>query len=341
MTSVSVIGLGASGLVVAQELIATKELGATQTVGYFDTDPDRMAFGARTLESATPATALGSEADVVVLATPAGGHAIAARRLLEQGSHVVSLSDSTEDVIALLALDGLAKRCNRTLLVGVGMAPGLSCLLATHAGNALDEVEEIAVAKTGTAGPACARQHHRALKRQGRDWISGEWAMRRGGSGRELLWFPDPIGALDCYRANLASPLLLQRVYPQAGRISARMSANRRDRLTFRLPMLRTPHADGGPGGIRIEVRGLRNGAFETLVYGVTAHPSRAAGVTSAIAAQWLLQGDPKPGATGVAEVARPLDWLQSVVDRGVHIVAIGDPIHDNSAPTGQNNHPL
>lgn len=334
MTSVSVVGLGASGLVAAQQLIAMQELGAIKTVGYYDTDPDRMALGARVLVSAVPTTALGSEADVVVLATAPRGHAATARLLLEQGSHVVSMSDSTEDVIELLALDGLANRVNRTLLVGVGMAPGLSCLLAAHAGNALDQVVEIAVAKTGTAGPACARQHHRALKRPGRDWIGQEWIMRQGGSGRELLWFPDPIGALDCYRGDLASPLLLQRVYPDAGRISARISATRRDRLTSRLPMLRAPHEDGGPGGIRVEVRGLRAGAFETLVYGVMARPSRAAGVTSAVASERLLLGDAAPGARGLAEVVNPVNWLRSVVDRGVRIVAIGDPITDNPVPT-------
>ena len=31
---------------------------------------------------------------------------------------------------------------------------------------------------------------------------------RAGGSGRELCWFPDPIGAVDCYRPALPDPLL-------------------------------------------------------------------------------------------------------------------------------------
>ncbi|MEZ5341174.1 MAG: hypothetical protein R2706_06925 [Acidimicrobiales bacterium] len=318
MSRIAVLGLGASGLVVATSLEGTHD------VSYHDVNPDRMALGRRTLQTAVCAPSGAMEADVVVLATPTGRHGAQAKQFLDAGVSVVSMSDAPGDISALLALDAFAAKRGLTLIVGAGMAPGLSCLLARHAGNALDSVEEIAVAKTGTGGPACARQHHRALKRPGRDWLEGEWVMRRGGSGRELLWFPDPIGALDCYRGDLASPLLLQRVYDDAGRISARMSATRRDRLTYRLPMLRRPHADGGPGGIRVEVRGLRAGAFETLVYGCMSHPSTAAGLISASAARHVVSNEAKAGAYGLAEVDEPLRLLRPLVDGGLAIVAIG-----------------
>ena len=75
-----------------------------------------------------------------------------------------------------------------------------------------------------------------------------------GGSGRELCWFPDPIGARDCYRAAHADPVLLHFAFPEVERITAKVSATRRDRLTARLPMLRPPHVGGNIGTVRVEV---------------------------------------------------------------------------------------
>ena len=244
----------------------------------------------------------GQPPDVVILATPCGNHPTVAARLLRAGSHVVSISDSPDDIDALLELDDLAQRVDRKLVVGAGMAPGLGCLLARHAGNQLDAVDSISVAKAGTAGPACARQHHQALKRPGRDWVGSGWQLRAGGSGRDLAWFPEPIGARDCYRGALPSPILLHRTYPEAKRLSARVSATRRDRLTSRLPMLRKPHQDGGPGAVRAEVRGWRLGQVETIVYAVTAYPSVVAAAVATVVALRVLAGDGPVGVSGLSE---------------------------------------
>ena len=71
-----------------------------------------------------------------------------------------------------------------------------------------------------------------------------------------LCWFPEPVGALDCYHAEIASPVLLHHSFPEVDRIDVRRSARRRDRFTARLPMLRPPHPEGGVGALRVEVRG-------------------------------------------------------------------------------------
>mgnify|MGYP003378866890 CR=1 FL=1 len=70
-------------------------------------------------------------------------------------------------------------------------------------------VDELHVATHGTAGPACARQHHRALGDTALGWHDNEWIEPPGGSGRDLVWFPEPIAANDCYRAALAGAQLL------------------------------------------------------------------------------------------------------------------------------------
>lgn len=258
---------------------------------------------------------------VVVLAHP-GAQADLADRLLRRGCHVVSVADDLAETRALLELDATARLAGVTLVVGAGASPGLSGLIAADLVARLDEADEIHVAFHGTAGPACARQHHGALGGGALGWHDGEWIERPGGSGRELLWFPEPIGAKDCYRAELADPLLLHRAFPRAERISARFSATRRDRLTARLPMLSPPHREGSLGGLRVEVRGGRNGERVTLVAGVAERTGTIASVVAASVAEHLLDHHPVTSGTvvlGEGRLGDP-DILDRVIDRSLRV---------------------
>lgn len=260
--------------------------------------------------------------DIALLATPCGTHLELASAAIGRGAHVVSISDSTGEIQSLLELDAKARSQQATLIVGAGFAPGLSCLLARHGASKLQQIEDISVSKHGTGGPACARQHHRASKQSGYDWVDGEFLTRPAGSGRDLVWFPDAVGAKDCYRAALPSAVLLKRMFPQARRITARMSASRRDRLTSRLPMLRRPHKDGGPGAIRVEVRGRGPTGYMTAVYGVAGAPSTAAATVAVVAARKIADGACIPGSRGMAEQGDPVPWLDAIRAAGLKIEA-------------------
>ena len=86
----------------------------------------------------------------------------------------------------------------------------------------------------------------------------------------ELCWFPEPVGARDCYRGAMPDPWLLHRSFPEVDRISARVSATRRDRFTARLPMLSPPHREGGIGALHVKARGRdADGARVTLIMGI------------------------------------------------------------------------
>ena len=321
---ICVIGVGASGAHAARQLVGTP----VEQLRLADHDERRLARVAGAVKAiasedltvvSEPSTA-GAKPEVVVLATPAGTQLELAETWLERGSHVVATADEPDEVSALLALHETAVAAGRSLVVGAGFMPGLSCLLARYAAIDLDVVEVINVYKAGTAGPACARRHHRALKSGGYDWLDGEWILRRGGSGRDLAWFPDPFGARDCYRGALASPFLLQPVFPDAHRISARMAANRRDRFTSWLPMLAPPHADGGLGALRVEVRGRRANAVETVILGVLDHPSVVTGTLTAVVADEILSGRVQPGAAGLASWPDPDRILGLLWPRGVRV---------------------
>jgi hypothetical protein len=316
--------MGAVGARVARQLISTE---AVEHVVVLSTDEGRAASAARSLGDRTKPGLVRPEAfegmDVVVLAG-APPHRALAEAALERGASVISVSDAIGDVQDLLDLDAEARERGRSIVVGAGFSPGLSCLLVRHGAAAFDAVEEVHLAKVGTGGPSCARVHHRSLGGTGVDWRDGAWQRRRGGSGRELVWFPDPVCAQDCYRAALPEALLLAPALPGVQRVTARVAATRRDRLTGRLPMLRRPHPEGVVGAIRVEVRGRRGQVRDAHVLGVIDRPAIAAGTVAAVAAVAVGTGAiDRSGAGGLAAlVPDPLPFLRDLWERGVRAAA-------------------
>jgi len=316
---VAVIGAGATGARVTRQLAATD---AVEAVLVADTDTARV----QALRDAMPDRVIAVDpddvgeaaVDVAVLALPSGHHVDLARKFISRGVGVVSTSDQVDEVCDLLALDPWCRDRGVTSVVGAAFSPGYSCLLVRHAAAGFDQVDEVHVAKVGTGGPACARQHHRALGGIGVDWRDGAWLERPGGSGRELCWFPDPVGGADCYRAALPDALLVKPAFPGAERVTARLGATRRDRLTARLPMLRRPHPEGGPGALRVEVRGRHGDQRDVRVLGAMDRPAVAAGAVAAVAAVWVADGRLAPGSAGLAATVDVLDFVTELARRGV-----------------------
>ena len=256
--------------------------------------------------------------DVVVLAH-GGDHASTIAALVTHGVAVVSVGDGLADVMASLDLSAKAVDRGVAVVVGAASSPGMSGLLMSHVMRAFDSVDEVHVAVHGTGGPVCARRHHDALAGTSIGWHDGEWLQRPAGSGRELCWFPDPVGARDCYRFASPDPLVLQRISPDLKRITTRVSATRRDRLTARLPMLAPPHREGGVGGLRVEVRGTRQGARHVEIVGVAERVALVAGAVAAQTALALARTTVAPGVHTLGQEALPnADVLDGVLAAGV-----------------------
>ena len=253
-------------------------------------------------------------AKVVVLAGPSP-HTPVAKEFLGKGVSIVSTSDDIADCLNLLSLSELATENKATLIIGAASSPGMSGLLVRNLSKSFDSIDEVHIALHGTGGPACARQHHRALSGQSIGWHDGEWLRRPAGSGRELCWFPEPVGAYDCYRGELPDPLLIKRAFPELVRVTARVSATRRDRVFARLPMLIPPRAEGGMGGLRVEVRGTKNGERVVDVVGVAERVGQVAGVVSGCVARSISVGEiSQPGAFVLGELSLPNEALLSRV---------------------------
>ena len=318
MVRVLVCGAGAVGARAARHLVAD---AGTGHVLVHDADRKRQAavvasLGDRAAGVGEPDPA---DADLVLLASPSPRQAAVARAAVSAGRHVVSVTDGVGAVERLLDLHAEARERGVVVAVGAGFGPGLSCVLAKHAASELDQVDEVHVAHHGTGGPACARQHHHALRGVGLDWRDHSWRRRPAGSGRELCFFPDPIGGSDCYRAALPDALLLVPAFPGVGRVTARLAATRRDRMTAGLPMLRRPHAEGRIGGLRVEVRGRRGQVRDTIVLGAVDRPAVAAGTVAAVTARWVAAGRTlTTGAGGLATLVEPIPFLQELARSGV-----------------------
>lgn len=262
------------------------------------------------------ASAAFATVDAVILASPVP-HASLAGELIERRIPVISVGDQLDDVVQLMELHDAATDADASLVVGAGMAPGLSGLLARYLADQLASSDEIHIAVHGTAGPACARQHHRALAGNAVGFHDGRWVRRTAGSGRELCWFPEPVGAYDCYRAELSSPLLLRDVFTDVCRMSARVSANRRDRLTARLPMLSEPHEEGGVGALRIEVRGAdHGGGRSTLIAGVAELVGTATAATATAFLHAALTGGLPTGVVRAGDARLDTVGLLRTVER-------------------------
>jgi hypothetical protein len=323
--TVAIVGCGTVGGRAARQLLSVP--GVSQLL-LFDVDPAAAAQVASALGRRAQARVgdvrehLAGLSAAIISTPPA--QAGLAEALIEANVPVVSTSDSTDDVRQLLTLHERALERRVPLIAGAGFAPGLTDVLAAHGATWFDQVHEVHTAKFGTAGPACARQHHAALSAPSEDFRDGEWLRRPGGSGRELVWFPDPIGGADCYRADLPDAMLLHRLFPLADRLSGRMAATRRDRMTSRLPMLRKPHAEAGPGAVRVELRGRIGGEESSVVLACMDRPSVAAGTVASLAVAAVLQSEPlrRPGLGAgcftLGEYVSTVQFLRELAVRGV-----------------------
>ncbi|MFM8906619.1 MAG: hypothetical protein ACKOIZ_03230, partial [Actinomycetota bacterium] len=119
----------------------------------------------------------------------------------------------------------------------------------------------------------------------------------------------------------MADPAVIHQALPELLRVTVRMSANRRDRLTARLPMLTPPHAEGGVGALRVEVRGWRNDARHVEVVGVADRLASVAGKIVATTARQVVAGGFASGVRVLGDDESPNDTLiDEIVSSGVHL---------------------
>ena len=190
-----VIGAGAVGTKVSQQLLASNSV---DQITIRDISPEKLGTASKALSGRVTVEhfpfSQNMDADVVVIASPRGTQLEAVKNSIRLRRPTVVVSNGLVETVSILKLEEEAFNFKVPVAVGTGFAPGLSCVLAAYGKRMLDEIDEIHVSKMGTGGPACALVHHRALSRSSYGWRENRWDRKLGGSGRELLWFPEPVG---------------------------------------------------------------------------------------------------------------------------------------------------
>ncbi|MDQ3944531.1 MAG: hypothetical protein M3357_05145, partial [Actinomycetota bacterium] len=165
----------------------------------------------------------------------------------------------------------------------------------------------------------CAGVLHRAHRGVALEWRDGAWVRERVGSGRQLVWFPQPVGGLDCRRAASAQAQLLVEALPRLTRASMRAA---RGPVEGRRRGGRPPDSEGDWGAAWVEIRGRRGRAEEVLVYGVVDRMAFAAGTVLGVATAWLagLGGSSvtQAGVHGLGGLVEPVPFLGELAGRGV-----------------------
>lgn len=342
MTAVLLVGAGAVGRRTARQLAETDGV-------------ERILIADRSAAAAADAAeAMGERAEVAdwtpdrplpsgvrVVASAIGGPAERAvfERALEAGVPAAGCADEDDTIRSVLDLDDAAREAGVTLAAGCGLAPGLSDVLARHAADAVESVDEIHVARAGSAGPACRSAILRAGRGSVSEWRDGAWARHRAGSGRQLVWFPSPVGGLDCHRAGSGEAALLLDAFPTLRRATMRIASplgpGRHTpgmRLLGHIPVVsasltggastRRKDPEGDWGAVWVEVRGRRGRSEEVLVYGAVDRMAFASGAVLGVAALWLAGLGAAPvtvaGTHGLAALVDPVPFLGELARRGV-----------------------
>jgi hypothetical protein len=146
-----------------------------------------------------------------------------------------------------------------------------------------------------------------------------------------MVWFPEPVGGVDCYRAAVPDPMLLARALPTVVRATGRLAASPVDRLIAPLrigPPLRRRPADGGLGAFRVEMRGRTGDVHHVEVYGAVDRPAVASGTVAAVACVAAVTGRlGRFGAGGLGEVDEPVPLLAELARRGIKAAVFGQPV--------------
>jgi hypothetical protein len=318
MTTALVVGVGEVGTRAARQLIDTPTV---ERVLLSSRNREHVAevaasFGARAeVIDFAPGDRIPAGVDVVATALPAGVDHEVVTAAIAAGVPVASSDDEHDAIEHLRALAPNARGADVTVAIGCGLAPGLADVLAIHAAGMFEKIDEIRVARTGWAGPACVstvRYERRGLVHT---WHDGSWREEHP-QGDRLVWFPEPIGGRDCRTATGSTSVLVD-AFGAVPRLSVQLGEPPR-----RARFGRGNRFDPEWGAARVDVWGRRDGTLGCLVYGVVERTSVAAGAVLAVAAAGLGGAlDDRlvqPGVHGLAALVEPVPFLAELAQRGV-----------------------
>ncbi|MFO7591087.1 MAG: hypothetical protein R6X23_09335 [Acidimicrobiia bacterium] len=282
MSHVALVGSGAVAVRAARQLVDTPGLAGLRIAARDAAAAGRLAraVGAETVPLER---ALDGDPAALAIAIPGAAGVALVRRAIEGGIPAASCADDDVALRGLLALGPAAFDRDVRVVIGCALVPGIADVLARHAADALDDPDEVHVARVGVAGPSCHASLRQAMRSGPREWRNGDWHVpeRRG---PQLVWLPEPVAVREC-TSIAAGVELLQSTVTEARDITVRAEAPPR-RVPSRRFGKRTAASEFG--GARVEVWGWQGGVRTSIVYGVIERPAIAAGTALAVSAARL-----------------------------------------------------
>lgn len=285
--NVAVLGVGAAGEVTARLLSLSPEIEHLRIV---DVRPARLHDVqkriARDVEAvqADLGTAAGVRkacrgADVVVQSSLPDYNMPIMQQALRQGAHYIDLASEgsanpgdRSRVHLQLAMDGDFRRADRTAVLGMGAAPGLTNLLAVHGSRGMDRIDSIRIRVYGSGyadveGYPFAPLFSPATFLEEVLWPAVIWKGDRvvklpPFSGEEEFPFPDPLGSALCYNVNNEECETMPKILrPDIGFIDFKYALAPRRKV-----LLENLHRLGLTGTAPISVKGVQVAPLDVLV---------------------------------------------------------------------------
>jgi len=267
---------------------------------------------------------------------------------IESGVHYVDICDDYGPIETLFEFDAVARQQGVTLITGLGWTPGLSNVLARLGADRLDTVDEIHIAWVGSAadsqGLAVIKHVLYAITGDVPTYMDGRWTQVPAMSGREVVEFPEPLGAIEVFHTGHPEPLTIPRTIPvrtvslkgaltptwnnRLGALLVRWGLTRTeqriDSLARLIHRIEGVFRTGGipMSGLRVEIIGERAGERIVHSFLVADKMGRLTGIPAAIGALMLAQGEiQQPGVFAPEAIIRPEPFLKALALRGIQVI--------------------
>lgn len=148
---------------------------------------------------------------------------IAVRAAIDARVNYLDICDECSVSREMFELHGSAEEAGVTVCTGMGWTPGLTNMLAKHAADKLDAVEEIEIffisALVDPIGKAALEQAMGQFIGGVTQYIDGNLVEVPGGSEGEEVRFLEPLGKAEVYYARHPEPFTLPRYIPGVKRV--------------------------------------------------------------------------------------------------------------------------
>jgi len=138
------------------------------------------------------------------------------RAAISAKTNFVDIDDDYDGTKDCLDLNEEARKAGITAIVGMGLTPGLTNIMAKYGAEKLDKVDEIhtAWAWTGidpTIGPAIVAHYYHACTGKVPTYRDGKWVDIPSLSEPEIVDFPSPLGRIEVSNVGHPEPVTIPR----------------------------------------------------------------------------------------------------------------------------------